>query len=177
MPIKNKLSLPASGHQRAVIDAVRRIVQALRRSSHQAETRIGLTAAQLFVLQKLAEKPGASVNELAALTLTNQSSVSLVVKKLVTKGLLVREHAAADARRVVLGFTPRGRAALRESPDAPQLLLLRGLHELSERDQRRLADSLTGWLRAMRLDSGEAAMLFEDGKPGAAKRRIAAGAR
>jgi DNA-binding MarR family transcriptional regulator len=60
-----------------VLDAVRRIVQALRESSRQAERQVGLSGAQLFVLQKLAESPASSVNELAARTHTHQSSVSL----------------------------------------------------------------------------------------------------
>ena len=58
------------------MDAVRRIVQALRRSSVAASSAVGLSGAQLFVLQQLslAEKP-LSLADLAARTLTDQSSV------------------------------------------------------------------------------------------------------
>ena len=39
---------------RMILDAIRRIVQALRVASREAEASVGLSGAQLFVLQKLA---------------------------------------------------------------------------------------------------------------------------
>ena len=68
-----------------VLDAMRRIVQALRESSRWAERHVGLSGAQLFVLQTLAETPGLSVNELAERTHTHQSSVSVVVSRLAAR--------------------------------------------------------------------------------------------
>ena len=84
-----------------MLDAVRRIVQTLRESSRAAEKAVGLSGAQLFVLQTLAEAPGLSLNELAARTHTHQSSVSTVV---VAAG---RARAGAARRR-----RPATRAAL-----------------------------------------------------------------
>ena len=45
------------GDVRAVLDGVRRIVQSLRESSRWAEKYLGMTGAQLFVLQQLDEAP------------------------------------------------------------------------------------------------------------------------
>ncbi|HJY34709.1 MAG TPA: hypothetical protein VJ260_07640, partial [Vicinamibacterales bacterium] len=53
---------------RGILDAVRRIVRELHESSRAAEKQVGLSGAQLFVLQTLAEHPGASLNDLAART-------------------------------------------------------------------------------------------------------------
>ena len=53
---------PFAADVRAVLDAIRRIVQVLRASSREAEKQVGLTAAQLFALQQLSASPGASVN-------------------------------------------------------------------------------------------------------------------
>ena len=72
----------------AILDAVRHVVQALRESSRLAERQVGLTGAQLFVLQKLAESPALSVNELAERTHTHQRSVSTVVSRLVDRRLV-----------------------------------------------------------------------------------------
>src|SRR6188768_2776524 len=83
---------------RAILDAVRRIVRTLHESSRAAEKSLGLTGAQLFVLQKLAEVPGLSLNALAAQTHTHQSSVSTVVSRLVERGLVLRAPAVDDAR-------------------------------------------------------------------------------
>ena len=46
----------------SAVDAIRRILHALRTSARKAEARAGVTGAQLFVLQSLAEAPAASLN-------------------------------------------------------------------------------------------------------------------
>ncbi len=63
------------------MDCIRHIFKALRVSSSQLEKELGLSAAQIFVLRKLCEEPGLSINDLAVRTTTHQSSVSVVVKK------------------------------------------------------------------------------------------------
>ena len=65
-----------------VIDSIRLLVKALRDSGRDAEQKLGITSAQLYVLQALRDHP-ASINELAARTCTHQSSVSMVVARLV----------------------------------------------------------------------------------------------
>jgi DNA-binding MarR family transcriptional regulator len=66
-----------------VLDSIRQIVRLLREGSRDSEERVGLSAAQLFVLQKLDPDEPLSLNELSARTLTHQSSVSVVVSRLV----------------------------------------------------------------------------------------------
>src|ERR1051325_10201571 len=64
-------------HLNLVVNSLRRITQAIRLSSSAAHEALGVTGAQLFVLQQLAERPGASLREVAERTLTDQSSVSV----------------------------------------------------------------------------------------------------
>jgi DNA-binding MarR family transcriptional regulator len=66
---------PLSPEASAVVDDIRRIVAALRASSRGAERAVGVTGAQLFVLQVLAREQALSVNELAERTRTHQSTV------------------------------------------------------------------------------------------------------
>ena len=69
-----------------IMDSIRKIVKSLRETSKLAEKIAGISAAQLFVLQKIAEsKVPLRINDLAAKTLTHQSSVSVVITKLVEK--------------------------------------------------------------------------------------------
>ncbi|HEY0985617.1 MAG TPA: helix-turn-helix domain-containing protein, partial [Kofleriaceae bacterium] len=63
-------------HLNGVVNGLRRITQALRLSSSVVQDTLGITGAQLFVLQQLADRPSASLRELAERTLTDQSSVS-----------------------------------------------------------------------------------------------------
>src|SRR5580692_3701743 len=76
---------------RSVVDGLRRIFRELRLSARGAERGAGISGAQLFVLQSLAQGSAASLNELADRTLTDQSSVSVVVKRLVTRGMVARK--------------------------------------------------------------------------------------
>jgi DNA-binding MarR family transcriptional regulator len=57
-----------------VLDAVRRIVRELRLSARAAESELGLSGAQLFVLQHLAQAEHLTVSDLAERTCTDPSS-------------------------------------------------------------------------------------------------------
>lgn len=146
----------------AALDAIRRIVQALRVSTRAAERRLGISGAQLFVLHALSDSPANSLNELAARTFTHQSSVSTVVERLVKRRFVSRKRSSADARRVVLSLTPSGRALLRSSPDIAQLRLISALRALPPRDRGSLARILDRVVHEMGADSAPS-LFFEDG--------------
>lgn len=93
-----------------VLNSIRKIVQALRTSSRLAEKSIGLSGAQLFVIQKLGEAENMSVNELAERTHTHQSSVSVVVRRLVEQKYVTRTQSKKDARKTELSLTQKGKA-------------------------------------------------------------------
>ena len=146
----------------AVLDGVRRIVQALRASSRWAERHVGLSGAQLFVLQRLAETPAMSVNELAARTHTHQSSVSVVVSRLVELGLVTRTRSAADGRRVELSLAARARRVIGRAPDVAQERLIRGIERLAPARRHELALVLGDLATAMQADASPPRMFFED---------------
>src|SRR5256885_6130724 len=93
-----------------ILDALRRLTRHLRQADRQAEQKLGISGAQLFTLEQLGRSPAQSINQLAELTRTHQSSVSVVVRRLVEGGLAARRQAADDARRVELRITPAGQA-------------------------------------------------------------------
>ena len=159
------------GEARAVLDSIRLIVQTLRVSSRAAERDVGVSAAQLFVLTKLAaaDKP-LSVGELADYTLTHQSSVSVVVQKLERQGLVARTRAKDDARRVELSLTSSARALLRKAPQAAQDKILDAVAAMPAARRRQLADLLADLAHRI---GGERrpVMLFEDEQQSAARRR------
>jgi DNA-binding MarR family transcriptional regulator len=146
---------------RAVLDSIRRIVRALRESSRSTERSIGLGAAQLFVLQRLAGAPAVSLNELAARTLTHQSSVSVVVSRLVRSGLVARTRAPADGRRVEITLTAAGRAVLGRAPAAAQDRLIAALGLLGTATRKDLARQLGRLVEAMALPLQHPPMFFE----------------
>ncbi len=144
------------------INALRRVLRAIRLSARRAERELGLSGAQLFVLQQLRAHPAASLNELAGRTHTHQSSVSVVVRRLVDRGLVIRAHAAADSRRVELRLSAAGHVVLRRSRPVAQVQLLRALGRLPSARRRALADTLELVVRHMGLAASPAAMMFSD---------------
>ncbi len=145
-----------------VLDDLRRIVRVLRESSRAAEAAVGLTGAQLFVLQALEGEPELSMNELAARTRTHQSSVSTVVARLVARRLVKRVAAKEDARRVSLSLTASGRALLRRAPGAAQERLIEGLERMAPRGRRALAALLGELVDAIQVRGEEPVMFFEE---------------
>jgi DNA-binding MarR family transcriptional regulator len=143
------------------MNAVRSIVRALRLNTREIESKIGMSLAQLFVLQVLAEKPASSLNELAARTATHQSSVSVVVRRLVDKGYVSRTRSTVDQRRIDLDVTMNGRAILAGAPATVQARLVSGLRGLSPDELIALAGQLHRWLDNAGIDLSAAPMFGE----------------
>jgi len=159
------LSAPtASPDVRAALDALRRIVQALRR---HGRSRSNISTAQRFALQQIADHPGASVNDVAAMTFTHQSSVSVVVQRLVERRLVAKTAVRADRRRQSLAPTKEGWRVLRRQPAPAQQRLIAAIAALPARTRRTLARSLGDIARSV-VPTGAAAyppMFFEEGLP------------
>ena len=162
-----------------VLDSIRRIVRLLRLGSREAERQVGLTGAQLFILQKLEEEKMLSVNELGERTHTHQSSVSVVAQTLVERGLINRTQAAGDRRRLELTLTPTAKALLRKAPDAAQDRLIDALNRIPAPQRKQLAKGLQRLVEETGADEGAAPMIFEDevSKETSKKRLSGSGAR
>jgi DNA-binding MarR family transcriptional regulator len=144
------------------LNAVRSIVRALRINTRSIELKMGISLAQLFVLQQLAERPADSLNELAERTATHQSSVSVVVRRLVERDYVSRTASAADKRRIEIDVTPTGRALLAGAPTTIQTQMVNALASMDRNDQTTLANLLERWLRAAKIDIASPPMLGED---------------
>lgn len=127
---------------RRVLDALRWIVRDLRVASVSPGLPLGLSAAQMFVLHVLHKEPGLSLGELADRTITDQSSVSVVVRKLQEKKLVVKRTAKADRRRVEVSLSAAGRRLAENTPHPVQEALIARLSALTPAAQRRLRQLL-----------------------------------
>ena len=154
-----------------VLDAIRRLVRHLRLADRAAQSDLGISGAQLFVLVELGKTAALSLNDLAARTRTDQSSVSVVVSRLVDAGLVTRERDQRDARRLVLNLTKNGRAMLQRAPAVAQEQILGVIERLAPPERKRFADSFTALVDALGAEPGPAPMLFEDdARPKAGRR-------
>ena len=148
------------------MNAVRSIVRALRLNTRSIEGKLGISLAQLFVLQQLVDKPAESLNELAERTATHQSSVSVVVRRLVDRGFVTRVASTSDRRRVHIALTAAGESLLRGAPPTVQSDLIHGMSRVRPDQRATLAELLELWVLASGIDLAAPPMMFED-EPGA----------
>jgi len=140
-------------HARDVLDCIRRIDQVIRVASRRSERAVGLSAAQLFILEKLVDSKAISLNELASRTATHQSSASVVVAKLVAAGFVERKQSRLDKRKHELSLTARGRTLLRRAPEAAQKQLMAALARMRPARVKQLARLLNQFVE--NLDGGD----------------------
>jgi DNA-binding MarR family transcriptional regulator len=145
-----------------VLDSLRRLVRELRLGSHSVERELGIGGAQLFVLREIAAEPGCSLRRLSERTLTDQSSVSVVTARLVTRGFVARKQDAADARKSALTLTPRGERLLSHAGEPFQVRLVRALRALPPARLRRLGADLSFVVEGVGAAAGAAPMFFDD---------------
>ncbi len=144
------------------LNALRQFVRALANSSRHVVSNAGISGAQLFVLRALADRSEpVSVNQLAELTLTHQSTVSGVVTRLVERHLVKRMPADDDARRMDISITPRGARLAAKAPVTVQSHIVSGIATLPASQRALLADALEAWLVASGLGTDAAPMFHE----------------
>ena len=81
----------------------------LQSVSKRMESRFGITGPQRLVVRIVGRFPGISAGALAGVLHVHPSTLTGVLRRLETRGMLVRRSDPKDARRALFGLTPRGR--------------------------------------------------------------------
>jgi DNA-binding MarR family transcriptional regulator len=163
---------PPEDDAEIALNELRRLVQGLRLGSHAVERQLGISGAQLFVLRELAAEPAISIRRLSERTLTDPSSVSTVVSRLVEAGLVTRARQATDARASRLTVSRKGSALLARAPEPYQARVIAALRGLEARRLRELRLALRAVVDALELERGEAPLFFEGGPNEGKKPRV-----
>lgn len=145
-----------------IMDYLRTIFKAIRDSSSQFEKQVGLSAAQVFVLRQLNLESELSINDLADKTKTHQSSVSVVVKKLEERGLVLRKVAETDSRRFQISLSESGREVLQKLPVSVQEHLIEAISRMSDEDRERLGGLMQALVRDAGLLHDEPVAMMDD---------------
>ena len=138
------------------VNAVRRILRVLRVAEQRTQQELGISAAQMYVLQQLGDAPSLSLTELADRTLTDRSSVTDVVQRLVERRLARRIRDPRDGRRAAVTIAPRGRALLRRAGPSPTAILAGGLRGLTPSQLTAMGRSLDQLSRVLGANEGAA---------------------
>ena len=147
-----------------ILDSFRKVFRALRLNSVKIEKELGVSSAQFFVLQKLRPGEWITINQIAARTSTDQSSVSVVVKKLIEEKLLLKKSNPEDKRSVLVSLSLIGLKFSGSTKSLVQNQLLQGVQSLSVSERTQLAGLLEKLLKGSNLDQEEAALFYEKAK-------------
>lgn len=155
----------------SVLNSFRCLVKSLRLADRAGLRKHGIGASQLYVLHELKRESPLSINALAERTATDQSTVSVVVAKLIDKGFVIRERSEQDARRLDLTLSAKGHLLLKRLPPPIQWSIIEGVQRLPRARAKVLAASLREICDVLGIWDDHPPMLMEDETPPAPARK------
>jgi DNA-binding MarR family transcriptional regulator len=111
------------------------VAHGLERTSKRMRGDIGVTGPQRLVLRVVGLYPGLSAGDVAATLHVHPSTLTGVIRRLVTQRLLIRTHDPRDRRRAVLRLSERGSRANAMRRGTVESAVAKALGSVSERDR------------------------------------------
>ena len=148
------------------------VAHALRKTSKRMSRELGITGPQRLVVRVLGLSPGMSAGEMADVLHLHPSTLTGVLRRLVSSGLVRRQADPADARRSVLALTARGQRLNVPTAGTVEASVRGALQRISADNRGVAAEVLS--LVAARLSAAGAAparAVPEPGRPGGASSR------
>lgn len=141
-----------SNHQEVLI-ALRKITRAIDLHSKKLVRDIGLTSPQLLVLKEVERLGRGNPSVVAKAVHLSQATVTSILDRLESAGLLVRERSASDRRAINLILTDEGRRKASGAPDLLQAGFIEKFDKLEEWERTQLISSIQRI--AMMMDAGD----------------------
>ena len=151
-----------------VLAALRRITRAIDLHSRGLMQQVGLTAPQLAAIQAIDRLQPITAGALAKSINLSQATVTGILTRLETRGLVSRLRSDRDRRTVVVELTEEGRATLENAPSLLQDRFRRELLMLREWEQTQMLATLQRIASMMDADEIDAAPVLAAGSVTAA---------
>jgi DNA-binding MarR family transcriptional regulator len=116
--------------RQTALQNLRIVIRSAQRHSAEIERQCGVSGAQLWVLQELADQPGLRVGEIAALLAIHQTTASNLVDSVVKLGHVDKQRGDSDRRVVRLTLSAQGAALIAAAPQPTRGLLPAALARL-----------------------------------------------
>lgn len=139
-----------------ILIALRRVIRAVDRHSHTLVQSYGLTGPQALLLTEVVRGVELPAGELAERVSLSHATVTDIVTRLESRGLVQRRRDTRDRRRVLVSATDEGRRIHRQSVPLLQESFVRQLGELEDWERSQLLASLqriAGMMNAEDLDA------------------------
>lgn len=153
-----------------VLRSIRQIVRRISAHSKYLSSEAGLTVPQLMVLKAIGEIEERDKTEEITVVMVggvvqlSAATVSRIVDRLVTAGLVVRERRAQDRRKVCLSLSLAGIERFQTLPTPLQETFVARLEALSPRERNTLLKSLRRISELMDATDIDAAPLLATGE-------------
>lgn len=146
--------------------ALRQILRATEISSRALAKQCGLTPSQLILMEMIAKSGGAAPSALAKDISLSHATVTALIDKLASRGLLQRMPDATDKRRVTVVLTEQGAAILENAPSILQQRFERGFEKLEDWEQSFLVAGLERAVALLDAEELDAAPVLDVGAIG-----------
>jgi len=83
---------------------------------------LGITYPQYLVLMVLWETDGISVHEISNKLILNTNTITPLLKRMETQGILKRQRSESDERKVIVELTPKGKLMQMDAAAIPEKL-------------------------------------------------------
>ena len=111
----------------------------------------GLSGSQLWIMQQIYNFNGISNSELAKNLTLHVSTCSILVNKLIKKGLVEKTRSPTDERRIVLTITSKGKQLMAKAPKSPEGAIPSTLKKLNIEELEELNTVLTKFAKKMKV--------------------------
>jgi DNA-binding MarR family transcriptional regulator len=165
--VSNPLTL-----EEQVIAALRRITRAIDLHSRVLLQKCGLTSPQLAALQTIQRMQPVTVGVLAKEIHLSQATVTGILGRLESRGLVVRTRGSQDRRSVLVELTEAGDKLATEAPSPLQQRFHRGLSQLQQWEQTMILATLQRIAAMMDAERIEAVPVLVPGVAGAVEEDV-----
>jgi DNA-binding MarR family transcriptional regulator len=122
--------------------SLRRVIRAIDIHSRQLNKQSGLTGPQLMVMQKIAQLEAPLAKQVAQEITLSPATVTTIIDRLESRGLVVRTRSETDKRKVHLSLSEAGKALLSQSPKPLQEHFIKRYQNLEEWEQSQLLSAV-----------------------------------
>ncbi|ACE84827.1 transcriptional regulator, MarR family [Cellvibrio japonicus Ueda107] len=147
-----------------VLTALRRVIRAIDLHSKQLVKTASVTGPQLRLLQLIRNHQGSTLRELADAMSLSQATVTSIMDRLESRGLLVRIRSDRDKRKIHPELTDSGRALLATAPAPLQDNFVRKFDQLQHWEQHMIIASLQRVAEMMDAEDIDAAPYLDIGE-------------
>ena len=146
-----------------VLISLRQIIRATDLYSRQLSKQVGLTAPQLLILQAIQNLGAVSISKLSNEVSLSQATVTTILDRLETRGLVARHRSTQDKRVVHATLTDLGTSMLAQAPTPLQDLFNQRFGALEQWEQSMIVAALQRVAAMMNAEDLDASPLLHVG--------------